>query len=188
MSYVIAAWWTAKPGDEAEIVSIIEAMSARSLEEPGCLAYQAHRSLESPSNFFLYERYADEEAFRSHGASEHYRQLVQERALPLLEERRIDKYETLEDSGQPAAAEQSSVEQSSMEQRSATNRSIEGRARQLLEAPNFCHVASARSDGTIHGVFTGCCRGWTWRMISWSSTRPRDGIGRRTCAATRALR
>ena len=27
---------------------------------------------------------------------------------------------------------------------------IEGRARELLEAPNFCHVATLRSDGSPH--------------------------------------
>jgi PPOX class probable F420-dependent enzyme len=29
---------------------------------------------------------------------------------------------------------------------------IEGRAEALLQAKNFCHVASLRADGTVHGV------------------------------------
>lgn len=29
---------------------------------------------------------------------------------------------------------------------------IDGRAEELLKAKNFCHVASFRADGTIHGV------------------------------------
>ena len=29
---------------------------------------------------------------------------------------------------------------------------IEGRAEELLKAKNFCHVATLRADGTIHGV------------------------------------
>jgi PPOX class probable F420-dependent enzyme len=29
---------------------------------------------------------------------------------------------------------------------------IEGRARELLEQPNFTHLATVREDGTIHGV------------------------------------
>lgn len=29
---------------------------------------------------------------------------------------------------------------------------IDGRAAELLEAKNFCHVATLRADGTIHGV------------------------------------
>jgi PPOX class probable F420-dependent enzyme len=29
---------------------------------------------------------------------------------------------------------------------------IEGRAEELLKAPNFCHVATLRADGTVHGV------------------------------------
>lgn len=31
---------------------------------------------------------------------------------------------------------------------------IEGRAREILEAPNFCHVATLRRDGSVHGVVT----------------------------------
>ena len=29
---------------------------------------------------------------------------------------------------------------------------IEGRVRELLEAPNFSHLATIREDGTVHGV------------------------------------
>jgi PPOX class probable F420-dependent enzyme len=29
---------------------------------------------------------------------------------------------------------------------------IEGRAEELLEAANFCHVATLRADGSVHGV------------------------------------
>jgi PPOX class probable F420-dependent enzyme len=29
---------------------------------------------------------------------------------------------------------------------------IEGRARELLEQPNFAHLATVRQDGTVHGV------------------------------------
>ena len=29
---------------------------------------------------------------------------------------------------------------------------IEGRAEELLQAKNFCHVATLRADGTVHGV------------------------------------
>ena len=29
---------------------------------------------------------------------------------------------------------------------------IEGRAAELLQAKNFCHVATLRSDGSVHGV------------------------------------
>ena len=30
--------------------------------------------------------------------------------------------------------------------------SIEGRARELLDAPNFAHLSTLREDGTVHGV------------------------------------
>ena len=31
-------------------------------------------------------------------------------------------------------------------------RTIEGREREILDAPNFAHVATKRNDGTVHGV------------------------------------
>src|ERR687895_1881849 len=66
MAYVVAATWTAKEGEQDRIRGVIEAMTRPSRAEQGCLLYQGHRSLEKPTQFFLYEAYVDEAAYRSH--------------------------------------------------------------------------------------------------------------------------
>ena len=36
---------------------------------------------------------------------------------------------------------------------------IEGRSEELLRAKNFCHVATLREDGSVHGVpYGSTCR------------------------------
>ena len=58
---------------------------------------------------------------------------------------------------------------------------IEGRAKELLKAKNFCHVSTLRSDGSVHG---GRC-GWTSRTAARRSTRPKGARGRATSSAIR---
>jgi hypothetical protein len=57
---------------------------------------------------------------------------------------------------------------------------IEGRAEELLKAKNFCHVATLRADGSVHGVPV-------WVDVQ-ASTAPRDAAGCATSNATRGSR
>ena len=59
---------------------------------------------------------------------------------------------------------------------------IEGRAEELLQAKNFCNVATLRADGSVHGVPV-------WVDVedgARCSTRPRAAPGCATSNATRA--
>ena len=48
-----------------DFVEAIAANAAASLrEESGCLAFDVHQDIETPTRFYLYEIYVDEEAFR----------------------------------------------------------------------------------------------------------------------------
>jgi quinol monooxygenase YgiN len=87
MTYVVCAKWTAQPGHEAEVRACIEALVEPSRAEPGSLTYIPHADPADPRVFFLYEAYVDEDAYRAHGASEHFQRLAVERAIPLLESR-----------------------------------------------------------------------------------------------------
>ena len=65
-----------------------------SRSEPGCLFYQANRSIDDPRLFFLYEQYADEAGYRAHGESEHFTRLAHNYAIPeLLEDRQREFFE-----------------------------------------------------------------------------------------------
>jgi quinol monooxygenase YgiN len=101
MAYVVVARWRAKEGKEDELARVIAELLPLSRAEPGSLFYQANRSLEDPRLFLFYEQYADEDAYKAHGASDHFTRLAHEYAIPeLLESRERDFFETyLDDRG-----------------------------------------------------------------------------------------
>jgi quinol monooxygenase YgiN len=94
MAYVVLAKWIAKPGEEAAVAAAIDALVGPSRAEPGMLAYQPHRDPQDPRVFLLYEQYVDEDAYKLHGESEHFRRHGHGDALPRLESREREFYET----------------------------------------------------------------------------------------------
>jgi len=89
MAYVVTVIWKAKEGQEEEVAEKIEKMTPLSLDEPGCLFYQAHRSVKdgNPGLFFLYEQYVDEAAFEAHMATPHFKRYVEGGVYPKLKSR-----------------------------------------------------------------------------------------------------
>jgi autoinducer 2-degrading protein len=57
-----------------DFIDAITANATASLrDEPGCLAFDVHQDADTPTRFYLYELYADEEAFRvAHRSASHY--------------------------------------------------------------------------------------------------------------------
>ena len=96
MAYVVTATWKARPGEEDAVQALLHRVAAASRDEPGCLLFWTHRSVDDPGRFFLYEQYLNEAAFRDHAASEHVRTIVLEDAVHRLAERRREMYETLD--------------------------------------------------------------------------------------------
>ena len=96
MAYVVAAKWRAKRGKEDRLAEICAEMTEPSRAEPGNVFYQAHRSLEDPQLFYLYEQYVDEAGYEAHMDTEHFTRLVKQEAIPdLLEAREREFYETV---------------------------------------------------------------------------------------------
>ena len=94
MTYVVAATWTAKEGEEAAVAAAIEKLAPPSRNEPGMIVYQAHRDPGNPRVFFFYEQYADVAAYQAHVSSEHFKAYGFGEAIPLLESRERTFYET----------------------------------------------------------------------------------------------
>jgi quinol monooxygenase YgiN len=94
MAYVVLARWIAKPGEEQAVAAAIDALIEPSRAEPGNLVYEAHRDPADPRVFMLYEQYADEDGYRAHGESEHFKRLGHGDAIPRLEARERAFYET----------------------------------------------------------------------------------------------
>jgi (4S)-4-hydroxy-5-phosphonooxypentane-2,3-dione isomerase len=57
-----------------DFIEAITANAAASLrDEAGCLAFDVHQDIETPTRFYLYEIYVDEDAFRiDHRSAPHY--------------------------------------------------------------------------------------------------------------------
>jgi quinol monooxygenase YgiN len=97
MAYVVTARWTAREGREEEVREAILALIEPTRAEPGNLFYQPTQDLENPRVFLLLEIYADEDAYRAHGDSEHFQRLALQTAIPRLDKRERTFYETIGD-------------------------------------------------------------------------------------------
>ena len=85
MAYILAVTWTAKPGNEEEVLGLLRRLREASNEEPGVITYEAHVDPENPRQFFIYEVYEDAGGLEAHQETPHFRELVLEKAIPLLE-------------------------------------------------------------------------------------------------------
>jgi quinol monooxygenase YgiN len=97
MAFVVIAKWTAREGEEEAVASAIAALVEPSRAEPGSLAYQPQRDPEDPRVFVIYEQYVDEDAYKAHAESEHFRRHGLEDGIPRLESRERSFYETFGD-------------------------------------------------------------------------------------------
>jgi quinol monooxygenase YgiN len=95
MAYVVAATWTAQPGQEAVVLDAIEKLTPLSRAEPGNRYYQAYQDPAEPGVFRLFEVYDDEAAYRAHGESEHFAAFGSGQAIPVLANRERAFYETI---------------------------------------------------------------------------------------------
>jgi quinol monooxygenase YgiN len=95
MTYVIVAYWRPRAGQTEKIESILRELAAAARTEPGNLEFIVNRSNDDPSEFLLYEQYKDEQAFADHQQTPHFKKLVLEEALPLLERRERHAYSVI---------------------------------------------------------------------------------------------
>jgi quinol monooxygenase YgiN len=87
MAYVLVVTWTAKPGNEAAVHDILRQLGEASRQEPGVIAYTTHVDLDNPGQFLIYEKYHDTAGLEAHQQTDHFKELVLEQAIPLLESR-----------------------------------------------------------------------------------------------------
>ncbi len=67
----VAAVITAKPGREKEVESILKGLVAPSRQDPGCVSYHLHRSLDDPRVFVFFEEWASRELLGKHLETPH---------------------------------------------------------------------------------------------------------------------
>lgn len=73
--FTVIATLKVQAGKEDALVAGMQKMVAHvQANEPGTLTYVLHRSTADPATFVVYEVYADQAAFATHGASEPMRE------------------------------------------------------------------------------------------------------------------
>ena len=96
MAYVASITWTAKDGEEEAVADALRRLREPTLAEDGVIHWIAHRDPEDPRVFYVYEQYADEDAYAAHTETEHFKEIGFGDAIPRLQERRRLFYETLD--------------------------------------------------------------------------------------------
>jgi quinol monooxygenase YgiN len=96
MPVVLQATWIAKEGSEQIVLDALEQLSPLSRAEPGCRFYQAYRDPAAPRVFHIFEIYDDDAAVEAHIASEHFETYALGRAIPALESRQREFFQTID--------------------------------------------------------------------------------------------
>lgn len=92
---LIAARWTAAPGQADKVADILHRFLPQAQAEPGTKLFQISRGKDDAAQFLFYEVFADDAAFAAHQASEHFKALILGEALPLLTDRQRTQYTLL---------------------------------------------------------------------------------------------
>ena len=95
MTHVVVAYWRPRAGQIDKIEAILRELAPKVREEPGNLMFVVNRLLEDQNEFLLYEQYKSEQAFLDHQQTPHFKTLVLERAVPLLERRERVAYSVM---------------------------------------------------------------------------------------------
>ena len=96
MAHVLVVRMTVREGEEERAAELIGRLAEATRKEPGNVHYLTHRSVENPRTFMFYEQYRDEDAFKEHGQTDHFKSIALEQLFPLMEERERLFYETLD--------------------------------------------------------------------------------------------
>lgn len=91
--FCVAVTYLIRRGQEKNAVEIFNALTTLTQLEVGNIMYIAHRSIEDPQRFFLYECYQNKEAFDAHCSSEYFKQYVVHGLHTIYESHHSELYE-----------------------------------------------------------------------------------------------
>lgn len=96
MAFVCSATWIANEGSADVVAEALKHLSPASRTEEGNIYYQAYQDPAEPNTFRIFEVYTDEAAFKAHAEYDHFKTYALGQAIPVLETRQRDFYETLD--------------------------------------------------------------------------------------------
>ena len=104
--YVILVEFTFDAAKVDEAIDLLSDIQLQTLEnEEGCLVYDVLLSEEDPTKVFIYESYENEAAFKKHGNTAYYKEIVAKKLKPLIKQQKITKVTPLNFEGQLNDAE-----------------------------------------------------------------------------------
>jgi quinol monooxygenase YgiN len=85
-----------QPGKMEEVVEALREMAPLARSEEGCREYLVQRARDDADALALYEVYDDENALAVHSETDHFKRIVVDRIVPMLESREREYYELLD--------------------------------------------------------------------------------------------
>ena len=71
MPMILYAEFTAKPGSESQVETLISGLAEKVRREPGNTEFTVYRERDNPRKFFVFEQYLDEASFEAHISAEY---------------------------------------------------------------------------------------------------------------------
>ena len=85
MPMILYAEFTAKPGSESQVETLISGLAEQVRREPGNTEFTVFRERDNPRKFFVFEQYLDEASFDAHISAE-YGLIFNQQLSSLIEE------------------------------------------------------------------------------------------------------
>ena len=85
MPVILYAEFTAKPGSESQVETLISGLAEKVRAEPGNTEFTVYRERDNPRKFFVFEQYLDEASFETHISAE-YGVVFNQQLSSLIEE------------------------------------------------------------------------------------------------------
>jgi quinol monooxygenase YgiN len=92
---IVVARYLVTDGHESRVARLLRENAEASRAEPGCLEFSVYQEIDDPRVVLLYERYTSEDAFQAHRQTSHFRDIIEEQVVPLLDERSWTRMEPL---------------------------------------------------------------------------------------------
>jgi quinol monooxygenase YgiN len=82
---ILYAEFTAKPGSESQVQTLVSDLAVKVRQEPGNNEFTVYRERDNPAKFFVFEQYLDESSFEAHIGAE-YGVIFNQQLSSLIEE------------------------------------------------------------------------------------------------------
>ncbi len=89
----VIARYTVTEGKQDEVFAILPKLAEASRTEPGNLEFTVFRQLDDARSVVLLERYTSRETFAAHRDTPHFKELVLDRLVHLLDDRVVETYD-----------------------------------------------------------------------------------------------